>query len=418
MVDHRSRDAATTSRGCRPLRRLLVGAALTALGAGAHAQTAYQGTLCADPGAQAPIANARLERVAVGFRKPVFVTGDAAGNLYVVEQEGTIRLVDRERGRPGAVFLSIPERVVNGGEMGLLSVALHPRYADNGRVFVNYTTRDPALVSRVSEFTADPGVPAADPGSERILLAFRQPYSNHNGGLVAFGPDGLLYVGTGDGGAANDPHRHGQRTDSLLGAMLRIDVDGAAGGRAYAIPRDNPFADGAGGRPELYAIGLRNPWRFSFDRATGTLYAGDVGQNEREEISVVVRGGNYGWRVMEGTICTPAIGSDCDAAPYAPPLIDYGHDLGYSVTGGYVYRGARVDGLCGVYLYGDYGSGRIWGLRHEGMAVTRDRLLLDTDLRIASFGEDADGEVYVVDLRGQIFRLARPGGATPPPASE
>lgn len=363
---------------------------------------------CADPGAGAAIPDVALQRVGRGFTQPVFVTGDRRGGLLIVEQSGLIRRLDPHRGLPGEVFLDIRDRVTAGGERGLLGLALHPGYARNGRLFVNYTHRDEGLSTRVSEFTRSDGAAGADAASERIVLSFAQPYANHNGGMLLFGPDGHLYVGTGDGGAANDPHDNAQRLDTLLGKILRIGVDDTSADKPYAIPADNPFVERPQARDEIYAYGLRNPWRFSIDRVTGRMYVGDVGQNAREEIDVVQKGANYGWRIMEGTLCTPGVEADCDRSGLEPPILDYDHTEGYSVTGGYVYRGAEVPGLCGVYLYGDFGSGRLWGLRYDGERVARQRLLQHTDLRIASFGEDDAGELYVVDYRGLIFRVAPP----------
>jgi len=369
------------------------------------AVAAQPAELCRDPGADTPIPDVRLVQAGRGFDDPVFVTGDRQGGLLVVEQDGVVRRLDSERGRPGEVFLDLRDRVVSGGERGLLGLAFHPDYPDDGRLFVNYTTPEGGLTTRISELRASPGE-GADPGSERVVLAFAQPYTNHNGGMVLFGPDdGYLYIGTGDGGAANDPQNAGQRLDTLLGKMLRIDVDR---GEPYGIPPDNPFVERAGARPEIYAYGLRNPWRFSIDPPTGRLYAGDVGQNAREEIDVVERGGNYGWRIMEGTLCTPGVSRDCDQTGLTLPIAEYTHDQGYSVTGGYVYRGTGFPALCGVYFYGDYGSGRLWGLRYDGETVTRQRLITDTGARIASFGRDDAGELYLVDYRGLIFRLTVP----------
>jgi glucose/arabinose dehydrogenase len=363
---------------------------------------------CTDPGPAAAIPNVALQPVGRGFNDPVYVTGDGRGGLLVVEQAGLIRHLNLRKGTPGDVFLDVRDRVVAGGERGLLGLALDPDFAHNGRLFIDYTHDAQNLTTRISELTAAPGMRAADAGSERVVLSFAQPYPNHNGGMLAFGPKGHLYIGTGDGGAANDPQNNGQRLDTLLGKILRIDVAGAGAEKAYTVPRDNPFTARPKARPEIYAYGLRNPWRFSIDPVSGRLYAGDVGQDAREEIDVVQKGGNYGWRIMEGSICTPGVKSKCDPTGLTPPIVDYDHSVGYSVTGGYVYRGTAVPGLCGTYLYGDYGSGKLWGLRYDGTKVTRKRLLQNTGLRIASFGEDDAGELYVVDYRGLIFRVAAP----------
>lgn len=378
-------------------------------GVAAQDATQSERARCTDPGFDAAIPDITLQRVGRGFEDPIFVTGDRRGGLLVVEQSGTVRRLNAEQGTPGGVFLDIRDRVVAGGERGLLGLALHPRFLRDGRLYVNYTTqRGDGLTTRVSEFAMTAGG-TANLDSERVLLAFSQPYGNHNGGMILFGPDGDLYIATGDGGSGNDPQNNGQRLDTLLGKILRIQVNGGSPDDPYRIPADNPFVDRAQARPEIYAYGLRNPWRFSIDWVTGRMYAGDVGQNAREEIDVIREGGNYGWRIMEGTICTPGIEADCDRSGLEPPILDYGHTQGYSVTGGYVYRGASMPALCGVYVYGDFGSGRLWGLRYDGERITRQRLLDDTDLRISSFGEDDAGELYVVDYQGRIYRIAPAG---------
>jgi glucose/arabinose dehydrogenase len=332
--------------------------------------------------------------VASGLDTPVFVThaGDGSGRLFVIEQGGRIRIV-ANGALAAAPFLDISSRVLAGGERGLLGLAFHPDYPRNGRYFVNYTRRpDGATVIAEYRVSADAGVSGGD---ERVLLVIEQPYANHNGGMIAFGADRFLYIGMGDGGSGGDPQNRAQNRQQLLGKMLRIDVQRTP----YGIPPDNPFV-GGGGRPEIWALGLRNPWRFSFDRQTHELWAGDVGQNAWEEIDVIRRGGNYGWRLMEGAHCyTP---SSCDRQGLELPVAEYAHDTGRcSVTGGYVYRGAAIPRLAGMYVYGDYCSGEIFGLRGS----TR-RVVLDTSLAISSFGEDEAGEVYVVDYRGgAVYRL-------------
>jgi glucose/arabinose dehydrogenase len=291
-------------------------------------------------------------------------------------------------------FLDISDRVRHAGEQRLLGLAFHPAYAGNGRFFVNYVRRSDGMTV-IAEFRASPN-PNVSQAGERILLTVAQPYPNHKGGMVEFGPDGFLYVALGDGGSAGDPGNRGQNKNELLGKILRIDVDH---GMPYEIPNDNPFV-GGGGRPEVFAYGLRNPWRFSFDRRTGELWAADVGQDEWEEIDIVKRGGNYGWRVMEGTHCfKPRDG--CARDGLIPPVAEYAHEKGRcSITGGYVYRGARLPSLDGAYLYGDYCSGEIFAL-----AGGRQHTLLKTELAIASFGQDQDGELFVVGHGGSIHRL-------------
>ncbi len=338
---------------------------------------------CREDGGSIP--DVAVVPVVRGLDSPTHVAnaGDGSGRLFVVEQRGVIRVVKGGKLLPRP-FLDIRKRVKSGGELGLLSVAFHPGYRKNGRLFVNYTSGKGGLHTVVSEFKASGG--AADPASERVVFTVPQPYSNHNGGQNAFGPDGLLYVGMGDGGSGDDPHDNGQRQDTLLGKMLRVDVDS--------------------GRPEVFARGLRNPWRFSFDPVAGRLLAGDVGQDHWEEIDVVEEGGNYGWRVMEGSRCNPGIARDCDKTGFIPPVHDYGREDGVSVTGGFVYRGAAVPELCGTYVFGDFGSGRIWGLRLDASGKkSAHRLINDSGMMISSFGVDEDHELYAADIRGALYRL-------------
>jgi len=346
------------------------------------------------------------EVVGRGLRSPVHLThaGDGSGRLFVVEQLGRIRIV-REGALVEAPFLTLRDRVVSGGEMGLLSVAFHPDYAENGRLFVNYTRDDGRLETVVAEYRVSADDPdRADRASERVLLRIPQPYRNHNGGQLAFGPDGLLYVGMGDGGAANDPHGHGQDVTTLLGALLRVDVD-AGGDAPYGIPPDNPFADGGEGRPELFAWGLRNPWRFSFDPATGRLFAADVGQNRYEEVHLVERGDDCGWDTMEGRHCfEPRRG--CDRQGLDVPIAEYGHGEGQSITGGFVYRGPRVPALEGTYVFADYYPGPFWRLvEDDGGGWTREAIGRHEFL-LSSFGRDEAGEVYVLDHgAGRVLRI-------------
>lgn len=337
--------------------------------------------------------------------------GDASKRLFVVEQPGVIRVV-RDGKLLKRPFLDIRDRVKYGGEMGLLGLAFHPRFKENGRFFVDYVSKRGGLHTVIAEFSAPKGADAADPGNEFNLMMINQPYGNHKGGQLAFGPDGFLYIAMGDGGSGDDPHNNGQRLDTWLGKILRIDVDQRYSGRAYGIPADNPFPaglqDGEGGLMEIYAWGLRNPWRFSFDPVTGLLYAGDVGQDHWEEIDVVEKGKNYGWRVMEGSHCTPGVRLDCSNEGYAPPILDYGHKEGICVIGGFVYRGHEVPALCGTYVFGDYGNGRVWGLLYDPAAkqVLRRRLIAASGRHISSFGVDEDRELYLVDLDGEVLKFA------------
>lgn len=361
---------------------------------------------CAEEDAKAQTIG--LERMfkSVPFNEPLAMLqalGDTS-RWYVVEKAGRVLVFDN---RPDVVrsevFADILERVqARYSESGLLGMAFHPDFARNGQVFLSYTTHGTPLVSRVSRFLSRDGGRTLDAATETVLLELPQPYANHNGGQIEFGPDGFLYMGFGDGGAGGDPRGNGQNVDTLLGAMLRIDVDK---GKPYAIPPDNPFAQAnkeGGGRPEIYAWGLRNPWRWSFDRATGELWVGDVGQNAWEEIDKVVRGGNYGWAIREGAHC---YGTErCRTEGLIDPVAEYGHDEGCSVTGGYVYRGKAIPALQGAYLYGDFCSGRVWTLC-QGKGPPR--LLMNTGLNIGSFAEGLDGEVYVLQFgeKGAVYRL-------------
>lgn len=321
---------------------------------------------------------------------------------YVVQQAGqVIRFQNDAAVNTTTTFVDIDDsRLVSGSETGLLGMAFHPNFSSNGYVYLSYTS--PGLVSRISRFNLDNSGQALDPASEQIILTVPQPYSNHNGGQIMFGPDGYLYIGLGDGGSGGDPLGHGQNTNTLLGAMLRIDVgDGSSG--TYTIPADNPFAV-SGGKKEIFAYGLRNPWRWSFDRNTGELWLGDVGQGAYEEIDIITNGANFGWNIMEGAHCyDPA---NCNQSGLTLPVAEYDHSQGFSVTGGYVYRGTDITFLQGQYIYGDYGTGRIWALEKTGQNQYTSTELLDTTLNIASFAEDHNGEIYVVNLLGSISKIA------------
>jgi glucose/arabinose dehydrogenase len=365
-----------------------------------------------DPG-PAPVAwpQISLSTVAGGFTQPVHVThaGDGSGRIFVVEQGGRIRILDNGVAR-ATPFLDVSSRVACCGERGLLSVAFPPGFATKGYFYVNYTrTPDGAtVVARYRVSAGDENV--ADPASEEVILTIAQPFANHNGGQLAFGPDGFLYIGMGDGGSGGDPLNNGQTPGTLLGKLLRIDVE--SGTAPYVVPPDNPFVGVAGVRPEIWALGLRNPWRFSFDRGTGDLYIGDVGQGTFEEIDFQPAGDpggrNYGWNVMEGDSCYPPGTIGCNRAGLALPVFVYDHSLGCSVTGGHVYRGSASPPLQRVYLFGDYCSGRIWGLRKSG-AGWDNALLATTALPISSFGEDESGNVYVVNhASGDLLKILSP----------
>jgi len=348
----------------------------------------------------------QLESVAGKLAEPLGLlhAGDGSGRVFIVEQQGTIRIFKKGRLSERS-FLDIRDRVTSGGEKGLLGLAFHPKFSENRRLFVNYTSPTGGLHTVISEFKIGDNPDAVDPKSERTLLTIPQPYSNHKGGNIVFGPDGYLYIGMGDGGSANDPHSNGQNLSTLLGKMLRIDVDQKEKDRAYGIPRDNPFIGQKNAAPEIWAYGLRNPWRYSFDPATRLLYVGDVGQKTREEIDVIQKGKNYGWNIMEGTICTPGVNPNCDKKGLELPIYDYPRSEGIAVIGGYVYRGRSIPNLCGAYVYGDYGNGRIWGLRYDGISVTEHRLLLESRRSISSFGEDEQHELYVVDHHGEVLKI-------------
>lgn len=356
--------------------------------------------------AQYPIDNAFPN---LNFTRPVDLqhAGDGSDRLFVVEQDGRIFVFDNDPSVSGSkMFLDIRSRVDDrGNEEGLLGLAFHPDYANNGYFYVNYTATSPdrTVIARyeVSNSDAD----RADHESETVLLEFSQPYSNHNGGQVAFGPNGYLYIATGDGGSGGDPQNNAQNRSSLLGKILRIDVDSPEGGKEYGIPEDNPFAGNTEGyAEEIYAWGLRNPWRFSFDTETGRLWAGDVGQNSFEEVDIIENGKNYGWRIMEGFSCfNPPSG--CDQSGLTLPVITYGRDQGASITGGYVYRGSSVPELQGKYIYADFVTGRIWGLTYIGPEDVENELLLSSNQNIASFGTDADNELYICSFSGSIFRF-------------
>jgi hypothetical protein len=353
----------------------------------------------------------RLVQVATGLDFPLFLTAPPGDNarLFIVEKTGRIRIV-RNGSVLSAPFLDLSARVSGGSEQGLLGLAFHPQYATNGRFVVNYT--DPSGDTRVSAFRVSANPDVADPASEQVLLAIDQPFANHNGGMVVFGPDGKLYIGMGDGGSGGDPQGNGQNKGVLLGKILRVDVSGTG---VLSVPADNPFVGQAGARPEVWSYGLRNPWRFSFDRAQGDLYIGDVGQNAREEVDVATSAGqfgkglNFGWNVMEGGACySPSSG--CARSGLTLPVLDYGHAGGAcSITGGYVYRGAAVPALRGLYFYSDYCSGWVRSFRLLGTAAAdqRDWPALRPGGLVTSFGEDASGELYVMISSGKVFRIAR-----------
>jgi len=383
-----------------------VGRLLAALEAELPGDLPAVATAAASTAGSPPATGIALERVVAGLEHPLLVThaGDGSGRLFVVEQPGRVRIV-RDGRLLDAPFLDVSARLDSSrGERGLLGLAFAPDYRESGLFYVAHTARGPVVRIARYRVSADPD--RADPEPLATVLDMDDPASNHNGGMIAFGPDGRLWIGTGDGGSAGDPWDNARDPDSLLGKILRLDV----AGERYAIPPDNPFARG-GGRAEVWALGLRNPWRFSFDRATGELWIGDVGQGAWEEIDVEdpKRGGgrHYGWKTMEGRHCfAPKRG--CDPEGLELPVHEYGHDVGCSVTGGYVYRGRELPELAGLYLFSDYCTGTLWALRRRGDGVAEVSTLLQTGLSVSSFGEDETGEIYLCDhQRGAIHRLTR-----------
>jgi glucose/arabinose dehydrogenase len=351
---------------------------------------------------------ARLELVAEGLDNPVDVVAadDGTDRIFVVEQGGRIRVV-RDGALVEAPFLDIAERLTSGGERGLLGLALHPDFPNDPRFFVDYTDLQGDTV--ISSFELSLDADSADPESERVLMHIDQPYPNHNGGAVVFGPDGMLYIGMGDGGSGGDPQGNGQRLDTHLGKILRVDVDVPTGqGAAYAVPPDNPFVGTAGAFPEIWLTGLRNPWRIRFDRPTGDLWIGDVGQGAWEEIDVVrsgQKGLNLGWNVMEGFACyEPASG--CDQSGLSLPLAAYGHGLGCAVVGGVVIHDPAQAKLDGRYLFADECSGNIWTMDPTGDGRREPTLALESARSISAIGQSEDGAVYAVDLgSGRLFRV-------------
>lgn len=351
-------------------------------------------------------AGVKLEKYMSGFRKPLYLThsGDGTGKLYIVEKRGVVRVAEKGS-KETDVFLDIADRVGDrGSEQGLLSIAFHPSYKNNGRLFVYYTDKSGDVV--ISEFSADPETGEVDTGSEKTILNIEEPASNHNGGQLKFGSDGYLYIGTGDGGSAGDPWGNAQDLGELLGKLLRIDVNS---GDEYSIPGDNPFTENKNARDEIWAYGLRNPWRFSFDPETDDLYIADVGQNKWEEINYQPAesegGENYGWNYLEG-FNSFKMNDDVNISELEMPVMEYSHDHGCSVTGGYVYRGDEFEKIRGTYFFGDYCSGLIWGLRKNNSGDWEYARFLNTNIAISSFGIDENNDIYVIDFRkGDIYRL-------------
>ena len=399
------------------MRRLsVIGLWMTAIGAVVPAVA-----VVADEQVDVSPAAVEAERAFPGlrFERPIVLThaGDGSDRVFVASQLGTIHIFpNRQTAMSASLFCDMSKQVVfnkNENEEGFLGLAFHPHYHETGEFFVYYTTTDAphtSIVSRRRVSAQDPN--RADPDFEEELLRIPQPFWNHNGGTLAFGPDGYLYIALGDGGAANDPHNNGQNLQTLLGAILRIDVDHQTPknpedprdeGQPYAIPADNPFVGYPGlARPEIWAYGLRNVWRFSFDRETGACWAADVGQNLWEEIDLIVKGGNYGWNIREGA--HPYKPAET-TAPLIDPIYEYDHSQGASITGGYVYRGSRLKDLYGAYIYADFVTGTIWALRYEVGEIVENKTLLLQPKNISSFGIDAHNELYLCAFDGKIYRI-------------
>ena len=360
--------------------------------------------------------NIQIEPFITGIDSPVAIThaGDGSGRLFITLQIGKILVYDGQQLLP-TPFLDIGSLIITGGERGLLSVAFHPNYVANGFLYVNYTDLNGDTVIARYRVSIDSNV--VDPASAAILLIIPQPFSNHNGGQLQFGPDGYLYIGMGDGGSAGDPLNNAQDLGSMLGKILRIDVDADF---PYGIPLDNPFVGNPNANPEIWALGLRNPWRFSFDRLTGDLLIADVGQGSWEEVNFQqassMGGENYGWRLMEGTHCyDPPL--NCNNGSLKLPIIEYDHSVGCSITGGYRYRGSKNPRLYGLYIYGDFCSGRIWGADEVETGRWTTTELVDTDFFISAFGEDEAGEIYFAQWSstgfGAIYRISQVNDVMP-----
>jgi glucose/arabinose dehydrogenase len=344
----------------------------------------------------------------LSFTNPVDLQnpGDGTDRIFVVEQAGRIYVFENHSNvTTKKLFLDIADSVSSGGEMGLLGLAFHPNYKTNGYFYVNYTKSSPVRRTLIVRFKVSSQNPdSADRSSSKILMEVVQPYSNHNGGQLAFGPDGFLYIGLGDGGSGGDPQNYAQNKSSLLGKILRIDVDKTQGSLSYGIPPDNPFANNSQGfKEEIFAYGLRNPWRFSFDASNGNLWCADVGQNAWEEIDLIVNGGNYGWRCYEGNHSYDL--SKCSDTNYIFPVWEYPHSEGISITGGFVYRGPNLPELYGKYIYADFGSKNVWALTYDGFNAPTNQLLLTSNRAITSFGVDINNELYIVAYDGIIYRF-------------
>lgn len=341
------------------------------------------------------------------FEQPLHYTiaQDESNRVFVVERTGKIIYFENNaKESETKVFIDLTVKIDSSGqEKGLLGLAFHPNFEENGYFYVNYTNQESTVISRFTSDTAT--LSEVDPSTEEILMEFTQPYANHNGGHLTFGPDGYLYIATGDGGSSGDPKGNAQDLTKIYGKLLRIDVNSASGDKKYSIPEDNPYAENTDGyAEEIFAYGFRNPWKFSFDEKRDLLWAADVGQNAMEEINVIEKGYNYGWNIMEGTLeYEPS--DEVDEAEFEEPIWEYDHSLGQSITGGYTYYGENNPSLNGIYIYGDFVSGKIWGLWLGEDQEVENVELLDTDLMISSFGIDEKGELFIVDFNGKLYTL-------------
>lgn len=355
----------------------------------------------------------------LSFERPVDyqIANDDTNRVFVVEQAGKIHVFENTpKTQTTTIFLDITAKVSRqGNEEGLLGLAFHPDYTSNGLFYVYYSAADPRR-SVIAQFEVQTNEPnKVDLDSEKIIMEIAQPLSNHNGGQIVFGPDGYLYIALGDGGGAGDPEGNGQNLSTVLGSILRIDVDKTEEGKNYSIPSDNPFVNNnEDKREEIYAYGLRNPWRISFDKETGWLWAADVGQNAWEEINIIVKGGNYGWNIKEGSYCYDPP-SDCNETGLIDPIFEYSHSVGNSITGGYAYHGTLFSELRGKYIYGDYVMGQIWALEYDGVNESSNTLLVNSEKNIAAFGLDKEGEIYILAFDGNIYTFVYNGLTTEAP---
>jgi len=358
-----------------------------------------------DAGSETPRIEVQVAFPHLRFRRPLYITfpPDGSDRLFVLEQSGRVHGFKNHKAVTDThVALDIRRQVRRDNEEeGLLGLAFHPDFKSNGQVFLHYTAARGRRRNILARFVMDKTREKIDPASRQIILEVNQPWANHNGGMIAFGPDGYLYVALGDGGAGGDPRGNGQNKATLLGSILRIDVDRRDPGLAYAVPPDNPFVGVPDARGELWAYGLRNVWRFSFDRQTGDLWAGDVGQVKWEEIDLIQKGRNYGWNAWEGNHPFKPAGKD---GPFEKPVIEHPRGQARSITGGYVYRGKQHPSLQGAYVYGDFATGLIWCLRYDGRQVTEHRYVAHVPLP-SSFGEDQNGEIYITSFDGRIYQL-------------